>query len=251
MNRGWDNLGLNRGFGSVMDIAVPIPEIEAPIDPRAQLHQHIVRPSAPRPASNTGSLAQFVRARLASATPKAKELIAEREMILSCNVIDLDAADAFLAACKEERDVDLAQRQAEFKRQCRKQAAVCAKLEQEFANAELSLMNIAAASDAANQELVGLNIIEKQGRHVPRWATEAELSEWQSRVDRAKGKVTKANEKAVIALQIRNQAQARLEEANKEMNRVGHEERRLAAEISGQPYTDPEFGLSSVPVAQQ
>ena len=54
-------------------------------------------------------------------------------------------------------------------------------------------------------------------------------------------------EAAAIALRNRNEAELRLEPAEKELARLGAEEIRLRKALAGEAFTDPEPGLSSVP----
>jgi hypothetical protein len=233
-------------FGRVVQPG-PMPEFDSGT---TGIRVHTVEPSAPPPALSTESLLSIVTTRLTAAQPISEALQEQKAFLLGQTTIDLTAVDAFLDSCKAERELSLVQRQEASRAACRKQFRLCANLHQALKDAELNLMRVAAKQGEALEGLKALALIEKQGKHTPRWATAAERAAWDERLDEAKERVRIANEEAAVALQARNNAQFAIEPAQAEMQRLASQELRLRREIEGHPYVDPEFGLSSVPAGR-
>lgn len=143
----------------------------------------------------------------------------------------------------EERKQNLQAQYREIRRAGRKQNALVQQLQQEFADAELALRNSAAHQEAVLVDLRVLGDLEREGKHVGRWVTDSEIEAWNQRVEKAKARVTPANERCAELLQERNQAADALAESQKELERLGNEEIRLRKSIAGEAYIDPEFGL--------
>ncbi|MGD0957454.1 MAG: hypothetical protein ABR953_11595 [Candidatus Acidiferrales bacterium] len=192
-----------------------------------------------------------VMGRIASPQPISEELREMKESLLGQTTIDLAAADAFLAACREERTLTLEQLREAARAACRKQSSIVATKERELRNAELNLQNAVAAQEFAQGELGGLHLMETRGQHVPRWASQKELAAWALRLEKAKEKLRAGFAASAEALQERNAAAAACEPELAEMSRLAAEELRLRHAISGQPYIDAEYGLSSVPAGSQ
>jgi hypothetical protein len=227
-----------RGFGG----AVQVVNLGLP---SAMIERSAV--DVPSPLAAPSSTLLTVLAKIVMANPVSNELQKEKTDLLASTVFDLPAVDAFLEACAEERESILEKRHVELRSACRQQAAIVQKLEANLASAELSLMNIANESDAANQELCALSLIELRGQHVPRWSTDEERQDWAKKKAAVQQRVTQMNQAAAKGMQARNQAYERLQPAIEEMNRLGHEELRVGKELAGETYIDPEFGLTSPP----
>jgi hypothetical protein len=113
--------------------------------------------------------------------------------------------------------------------------------------AELALQNVAANQDSAFRYLQQLAALEKNGQHLPKWASPAEEEEWQQRFAGARELVTEANKEAAEAVAERNRLHFQVEPAQRQLAKLADEEIRLRNELAGKSYYDPELGLSSKP----
>jgi len=232
--------GTPSGFGSVSMPGIPLPETShttsAPVVEAA--------PGGVRTASgpSDGILAHLLLLR-----PESEQLRVRLAEMIGQLAPLLAEAKELAQQVEQERQDTLEAQHREVRKQGREQQAVCEQLTQEFQNAELNLQSAAAELENAVDHLRALTIMQQQNRHVGRWATDNELSEWRERVSKAKTRVIEANHAAVEALQARNEARERLSPAEGKLAELGATEIRLRKEIAGEAYHDPELGLSSVP----
>lgn len=241
MHRGLASLNRSSGFsGSV--VALEPTEIQ-PVVERAPLATSIRAVPIPEPAP----LLATVLGRLTVLQPKSAELKERLAKVVGQLSPLLNEADALETACVEEWRSDLEAQWQAVRVSGRKQQAECVRLDAEARQAELTLQNVAGRQESALGELRELKAVEERGQAVPRWATDKELEEWEQKVNKAKGRVNEANADAVEALQARNLVAESAEKARAELARLGTEEIRLRNTLTGQPFIDSEFGLSSTP----
>jgi chromosome segregation ATPase len=219
--------------GAVSMPGVPLPELET-----ARIS------SFPTIREASVGVPETILSRLCKLQPESPQLQAQLAEMVAQLAPLLAEAEQLAQEIEQENRKFLEAQHREVRKQGRKQQATCEQLRQEFNNAELSLRNVAVEQENATSHVRALSLMEQQNRHVGRWATDNELSEWQERVSKAKTRVIEANQAAVEALQLRNDAQARLEPAEKELARLGAEETRLRKTIAGEAYVDVETGLS-------
>jgi hypothetical protein len=227
-----------RAFGAVSPPNSPLPMAEQ------------FRPSSMpviRPARNEQPKTSIL-ARLLQLKPEEPELKDRLRLLIAELGPLLAEADELEQVITEQRMKSLKAQHLEIRKLGRRHSAVLAQLQQESANAELFLRNLLLAQEGASTALRNMRDMEQRGQHVVRWASDEELGQWEAEIAKAKQRINKANEKVADAVLARNQAHALAEAGEKEMARIGQEEIRLRNEITGQPYTDPEFGLA-VPAA--
>jgi hypothetical protein len=205
--------------------------------------------SAPSGVPARNEQQETILARLLRLRPENPELQERlRVLIEQLGPLILEADD-LESVITEQRMKSLKAQHVEIRKQGRKQSAVLEQLQQEASNEELHLRNLILKQEGAVTALQNLKLLEQRGQHVVRWASDEELGQWEAEIAKAKQRINKANEEVAAAVQLRNQALAGAEAAQKEMQRIGHAEIRLRHEISGQPYTDPELGIRVVPAA--
>jgi hypothetical protein len=233
---GGDPLG---GFGGAVSMpAMPLPAPEMPRNTSSPVFQHAA------PAGEPSILPRLLR--LQPERPELRDRLAE--MVAQLAPL-LEEAEQLAQQIEQERQESLEAQHRAIRAQGRKQHSLCGQLRQEFANAELSLQNVAARQENCLKELQGLALMEQRNEHVGRWATDKELSAWRERINKAKERVTLANEAAAIAVRERNEAAERLRPAEEKLARLGTVEIRIRKELAGEAFLDPEFGLSSAPAS--
>jgi hypothetical protein len=226
------------GFGAVSMPGMPLPE-----SPRRNSSMPSIE-SAIGGVRNAGEdLDVGILARLISLQPERPELRERLQLLIGQLAPLILDAEELAKEIEQERVQSLEARHREIRKQGRKQQAICEQLSQELKNAELTLMNIAGHQENTLNELRALKLLEEKGQNVGRWASDSELEAWDARVSAAKQRVIEANEAAAIAVRERNEAAEKLRPAEEELARLGTEEIRLRAEISGEAFVDPEFGL--------
>lgn len=134
---------------------------------------------------------------------------------------------------------------AEIRKQGRKLAELVERRLLAAADAELALQNAAAHQQACLGDIRALADLERENRHVPRWATDQELAAWRERRKRAEGRIDPANARCAELLQERNQAADALNQARKELAELHVEDIRLRKALSGESFVDPELGLTA------
>jgi hypothetical protein len=227
------------GFGAVFPPGMPLSEA-----PRRSSSMPTLEHALGGVRNAGEDLDVGILARLISLQPERQELRERLQLLIGELAPLLTEAEELVQQIETENRESLEQKHREIRKQGRKQQAVCEQLSQELKNAELTLMNIAGHQENILNELRALKLLEEKGHNVGRWASDAELSAWDERVNKAKARVVEANEAAAIAVRERNEAAERRRPAEEELARLGTEEIRLRAEISGESFVDPEFGLS-------
>jgi septation ring formation regulator EzrA len=220
----------------VADLGVPLREVRR----SDKLEITEVIHGALNPAQSPSIVARLIH--LSAQNPELREqclaLVSDLQPML-------DRAEALEKALLEQRQEDLKSQHEAIRKQCRVQAGVCSVLKQNLAAAELNLHNVAAKQEEALRKLQDMNYVRSQNRHVPQWATQAELDAWGELYAEQQQKVVDANTRVGLAMTERNAAMYKIEPATIEMDRLVAEEARLKGAVSGNPFVDLELGLSS------
>jgi hypothetical protein len=229
------------GFaGGVSELGAPPREV-----PRSSSGRVVVQEI--HSGNSDPSKSPSIVARLLHLAPISPALQKRRDKLVAELFPLMEAAEELEKTILEYRQRTLEAQLVELRAKCRKQAGVVKLLTQRLNEAELALMNAAAAAENEVQILKNMRAVQDEGRHVPAWPTPEELDEWGAKFAAQQGKIRKANEHAAAALAAREEARLKIEPAEREMDRLVFEERRLKNEVSGQPSVDLELGLDTLP----
>jgi predicted nucleic acid-binding Zn-ribbon protein len=155
----------------------------------------------------------------------------------------LAEAEELATAIEAENAQSVEAQHRELRRKGRQQQEVCNRLNQRLDEAEVALRNALLKKERAVDALKALKATEKEGQHVSRWADDRELAAWNSRIAAAQRRIQEADAEAAEAMTERNEIRLKTQAAQKELQKIGIEEVRLRKSKSGQPFTDPEYGL--------
>ena len=162
------------------------------------------------------------------------------DLLLSCDELEAEIAEA--------RKVSLNEKLWKVRALCKKQLEVLKALAVEERDAELRVQDAIAARNAVVNQLQNLGEIEKSGKHVGRYASKADYQKWNDQVAEVKQRSREIHDEMGIAVRERESLKFnKLEPANAEMQRLGHEEYRIRQQLKGGNFRDPEFGLMTEP----
>jgi len=216
----------------------PLPEIEAPDNPRIEIQQE-----QPTQATEALSIQAVILGKLLAANPDSDVLKQEKQFWLD-RAGDYAALDAFIDACEEERHTSLIKQHKQIRRLGREQTTLVQRLEAEFAQANQRWNDL---SMVKSKSLDGVEQAKYQYSHLGRFARDTEIQAAEDRVENAKNLTRIAIKEEVSALADRNQAEENFLEARGELARIVADEIRIRAALRGEPYRDPELGLEVRP----
>jgi hypothetical protein len=242
-----DLVARSMGFGSVVEIAEPLPESPFPTghaeddtgplpDQRARLR----RPPVP--------VLLLANARLTSITPKSAELKERVLAMLGEIQIPLQQLDALVELLETEHFEAIDARWEEIRQAGRTLHDSLPELEQGWGEWQNFSNN---ADQEKQQRRHDLEHKFEERKHLSTWATTAEIKAADQAVSKAQNAAKLAGEKAFEYRKSLAAAESKLISARETLRLMRLEMQRLDSELAGTPYHDPETGLSIDPMALQ
>jgi len=187
-------------------------------------------------------------ANLHALVPENDEQAMQLQELIEALTPLLHAADILEAEIAKTRTAALDEKLWKVRELCKKQLEVLKVLAVEERSAELRVQDAIAARDAVAKQLLNIGEIEKAGNHVGRYASKAEYQRWNDQVAEVKQRSREVHDEMGIAVREREALKFnKIEPANAEMARLGHEESRIRQAQKGGQFYDPEFGLTAKP----
>jgi hypothetical protein len=230
---------LARNFGAVLPVAEPLPEIDdiqrddLPIDSRAPRR-------APAP-----SLLEIATARLTSIKPTSPKR--QREVLewLGRILEPLQAFDEFIATLEEEHFTAIDARWEVIRKAGRALVDSLPSIQAELASAQHYVNQSAEAKVHARADLESAH---EERQRISAWATTKEIAAVDAKLLKAREAMKAAAQKAFSDLQTLAAAEGKMATARENLRRHALELKRLAAEVKGEAYFDPDLGLSTDPM---
>jgi hypothetical protein len=242
VHRGLSSIGTNRSgtfAGTVMPIEAPEPFIERlPTDTSIGEVRMLPTSGPGMPTSTAG----FLLGMLAAVSPTSEDLRSEQGILLGKAQELGDTIDAFVSAVVEERLTTLEKQHAAIREAGRKQLALVENLNGKFLEAN-GFWN--SAREAKQIAFDNLSQADWAMKHLSQFATDKDIEDAANRRNNAQVLAEEAALKESEQLQRRNEAGDRLSAAQQELQRIAIEEVKLRGRLTGEPFVDPETGLTN------
>jgi len=235
-------------FGSVVEVAKPLPETEVPLvhaeddDQLIQLDVRATRPATPP------SLVSIAMRRLQSLKPANPEQQAQVMEMISLITAPLRDVDAFVATLEEEHFKAIDARWESFRQQGRELADSLPALQEEFAEC---LRDVNASAESKGQRIADLRARIEERRKIGDFASAKEVAAADQRVEKAREAMALATQKALDDMRAMAVVEGRIETTQEKVKIAKTELHRLQAELRGERYFDPETGLSVEPLSHR
>jgi hypothetical protein len=238
-----DLVARSLGFGSVVQVAEPLPETDAiirhaeedfdlPIDTRAKR----LPPKA--------SILAIASARLQSIKPQTSERQQQVLEMFGSVLEPLQALDEFLAILEEEHFQAIDKKWETIRQQGRTLHDSIPQLEAAWGEA-LNFSNISQEAKQKTRQAAEQAFEER--KRISTWASSPEVAAAEQKLVRAQNAAKVAGETAFTDKQTLAAAESKLVSARENLRLFKQEMRRLEAELRQEPYFDPALGLSKDP----
>jgi hypothetical protein len=229
-----------RNFGFVSPVNEPLPEVDdiqpddLPVDSRA-----------PR-RSPAPSLLTLATSRLLSIKAQTPERKQEVQEWLGRILEPFKALDEFIAALEEEHFAAIDDRWEVIRKAGRVLVDSLPSIQAEVGSAQQYVNQSTEAKGHARSDLESAH---EERQRISAWATSKEIAAADAKLLKAREAMKVAAQKAFEDLQTLAAAEGKLATCRENLRRHGLELKRLAAELRGEPYFDPDTGLSTDPMS--
>ena len=181
--------------------------------------------------------------RLQNLQPQSSSLRKQRENLLSMLRPLIDEAEELEAAILEEQQAHLRAQLDEVCGQGRQQQEIVDGLSRQLQHAELDVRRAMGRAESARDAVEALARMEANGSNLPKWPRKEEIEKWDRRVSAAADKMKRAADDSAAAMQERERVKGDLTEAARKLDAISKQATRLEGQLSGESWTDPEYGL--------
>lgn len=174
------------------------------------------------------------------ADPKLRQ---RRQTLVSELAAATMQAEDFLEEITTQRHAALENELEEIRAQGRQQLAVVEQLQIEHERAVMNVRNLREESENLGEQVKNL-----RRAPISKWASKETRAARQKKIVKLQEQLNALVRDIVVAGQQQQAAWHELGEAREVMNEISNAEARIRGQLSGKPYTDPEYGMVVSPI---
>jgi hypothetical protein len=242
-----DLVARSLGFGAVVPVNEPLPETPSPLQHVEDDFDLPIDEQAKRPAPKP-SLQELVNARLLSIKPRTPERQQEVMELIGSLLEPLKAADELVAVLEEEHFKAFDDRWEMIRRQGRELVDSLPALEKELAEAQNYHRE---SQEKKSHRRTDLETYSEERKRISPWSTRLEIEAADKKLERAKAAMVAADEQEFERRKVLAVHEGKVATVRENLRLLKLELKRCEAELNGQPFFDPNYGLSTDPIAHR